>query len=49
MDLIEHARFKMHPPIRSEEDRLALIEGIIDGTIDVIETDHAPHSEEEKT
>ena len=49
MDLIEHARFKMNPPIRSEEDRLALIEGIIDGTIDVIATDHAPHSEEEKT
>lgn len=49
MDLMEHARFKMNPPIRSEEDRLALIEGICDGTIDVIATDHAPHSEEEKT
>ncbi len=49
MDLQEHARFKMNPPIRSEEDRLALIEGIIDGTIDMIATDHAPHSEEEKT
>ena len=49
MDLQEHARFKMNPPIRSEEDRLALIEGIIDGTIDVIATDHAPHSEEEKS
>lgn len=49
MDLQEHARFKMNPPIRSEEDRLALIEGICDGTIDVIATDHAPHSEEEKT
>jgi len=49
MDLIEHARFKMNPPIRSEEDRLALVEGIIDGTIDMIATDHAPHSEEEKT
>ena len=49
MDLQEHARFKMNPPIRSEADRLALIEGIIDGTIDMIATDHAPHSEEEKT
>ncbi len=49
MDLIEHARFKMNPPIRSEEDRLALIEGIKDGTIDMIATDHAPHSEEEKS
>lgn len=49
LDLQEHARFKMNPPIRSEEDRLALIEGIIDGTIDMIATDHAPHSEEEKT
>ena len=48
MDLIEDARFKMNPPIRSEEDRLALIEGIKDGTIDVIATDHAPHSAEEK-
>ena len=41
-------RFKMNPPIRSEEDRLALIEGIKDGTIDMIATDHAPHSKEEK-
>ena len=49
MDLQEHARFKMNPPIRSEEDRLALVEGLIDGTIDMIATDHAPHSEEEKT
>jgi len=49
MDLIEHARFKMNPPIRSEEDRLALLEGICDGTIDMIATDHAPHSKEEKT
>lgn len=49
MDLIEHARFKMNPPIRSEADRLALVEGICDGTIDMIATDHAPHSEEEKT
>lgn len=49
MDLVEHARFKMNPPIRSEADRLALVEGIIDGTIDMIATDHAPHSAEEKT
>ena len=49
MDLIEDGRFKMNPPIRSEEDRLALIEGIKDGTIDMIATDHAPHSAEEKS
>lgn len=49
MDLNDEGRFKMNPPIRSEEDRLALIEGICDGTIDMIATDHAPHSEEEKT
>jgi len=48
MDLQEEGRFKMNPPIRSEEDRLALIEGIVDGTIDMIATDHAPHSAEEK-
>ena len=48
MMLKEDGRFKMNPPIRSEEDRLALIEGIKDGTIDVIATDHAPHSDEEK-
>ena len=48
MDLQEDARFKMNPPIRSEEDRKALIEGIMDGTIDMIATDHAPHSAEEK-
>ncbi len=48
MDLKEEGRFKMNPPIRSEEDRLALIEGIKDGTIDMIATDHAPHSSEEK-
>lgn len=46
--LIDDGCFKMNPPIRSESDRLALIEGIIDNTIDVIATDHAPHSEEEK-
>lgn len=49
MDLQENARFKMNPPIRSERDRLALIEGICDGTIDMIATDHAPHSAEEKS
>ena len=38
----------MNPPLRAEEDRLALIEGIKDGTIDMIATDHAPHSAEEK-
>lgn len=45
----EAGRFKMNPPIRSEKDRLALIEGICDGTIDMIATDHAPHSKEEKS
>ena len=49
MDLQEDGRFKMNPPIRSEADRLALIEGIKDGTIDMIATDHAPHSAEEKS
>ncbi|MBO5358652.1 MAG: dihydroorotase [Clostridia bacterium] len=49
MDLLEEGRFKMNPPIRSEADRLALIEGIKDGTIDMIATDHAPHSAEEKS
>lgn len=48
-DLQEDGRFKMNPPIRSAEDRAALIEGIQDGTIDVIATDHAPHSAEEKS
>ena len=47
--LKEEGRFKMNPPIRSELDRLALIEGICDGTIDMIATDHAPHSAEEKS
>ena len=47
-DLQEHGRFKMNPPLRSKDDRLALIEGIKDGTIDMIATDHAPHSAEEK-
>ncbi len=48
-DLQEDGRFKMNPPLRSPEDRDALIEGIIDGTVDMIATDHAPHSEEEKS
>ena len=49
MDLQEDARWKMNPPLRSAEDRAALIEGIKDGTIDMIATDHAPHSVEEKS
>ena len=49
MDLQEDGRFKMNPPLRSEADRQALIEGIKDGTIDIIATDHAPHSAEEKS
>ena len=48
-DLQEDGRFKMNPPLRSKEDRAALIEGILDGTIDMIITDHAPHSAEEKS
>lgn len=48
-DLQENGRFKMNPPLRDESDRLALIEGICDGTIDMIATDHAPHSAEEKS
>lgn len=48
-DLREEGRFKMNPPIRSAEDRDALLSGLIDGTIDAIATDHAPHSEEEKS
>jgi len=48
-DLEEHGRFKMNPPLRSADDREALIEGLIDGTIDMIATDHAPHSWEEKS
>jgi dihydroorotase len=42
------ARFKMNPPLRSEDDRQALIEGLRDGTIDCVATDHAPHAAEEK-
>lgn len=48
-DLKEDGKFKMNPPLRDAEDRLALIEGIKDGTIDMIATDHAPHSQEEKS
>ena len=47
-DLIDDGRFKMNPPVRSKADKNALIEGVIDGTIDAIATDHAPHSAEEK-
>lgn len=47
-DMREDGRFKMNPPLRSREDKQALIEGIKDGTIDMIATDHAPHSAEEK-
>ena len=49
MQIKEEGRFKMNPPIRSKEDQIALIEGIKDGTIDTIITDHAPHSKEEKS
>ena len=48
-DLQEEGRFKMNPPLRSREDREALIQGLLDGTIDMIATDHAPHSAEEKS
>ena len=47
--LQEDGRFKMNPPLRSKEDREALVAGIVDGTIDMIATDHAPHSAEEKS
>ena len=47
-DLQEDGRFKMNPPLRSREDREALVAGVQDGTIDMIATDHAPHSAEEK-
>ncbi len=49
MDLREDGKYKMNPPIRSKADKEALLEGIADGTIDVIATDHAPHSAEEKS
>lgn len=48
-DLQEHGRFKMNPPLRDESDKEALIQGVLDGTIDMIATDHAPHSAEEKS
>ena len=48
-ELQEDGRFKMNPPIRSEADREALVEGLLDGTIDAVATDHAPHSREEKS
>lgn len=48
-DLQEDGRFKMNPPLRAAQDKQALIEGVLDGTIDVIATDHAPHSAEEKS
>ncbi len=48
-DLQEEGRFKMNPPLRAREDRLALLDGLYDGTIDMIATDHAPHSAEEKS
>ena len=48
-DVKDDGRFRMNPPIREEADRLALLEGIYDGTVDMIATDHAPHSAEEKS
>ncbi|MBR6186066.1 MAG: dihydroorotase [Clostridia bacterium] len=48
MDLQEDGRFKMNPPIREQADQDALIEGVLDGTIDMIVTDHAPHADDEK-
>ena len=48
-DLQEDGRFKMNPPLRSADDKEALIEGVVDGTITMIATDHAPHSAEEKS
>ena len=48
-DLRDEGAFRMNPPLRSAEDKAALIEGILDGTIDMIATDHAPHSAEEKS
>ena len=47
--LKENARFKMNPPLRDKSDREALVAGMLDGTIDMIATDHAPHSNEEKS
>ena len=48
-DLKEEGRYKMNPPLRDESDKLALIDGVVDGTIEIIATDHAPHSQEEKS
>ena len=48
-NLEEDGRFKMNPPLRGKEDRKALLQGVLDGTIDMIATDHAPHSAEEKS
>lgn len=48
-DLQEEGRFKMNPPLRSSDDHAALVEGLCDGTIDCIATDHAPHTAEEKS
>ncbi len=48
-DISDYGRFKMNPPIRSAQDREALVAGLLDGTIDVIATDHAPHSAQEKS
>ena len=48
-NLLEDGRFKMNPPLRSPEDREAILKGVLDGTIDMIATDHAPHSAEEKS
>ncbi len=48
-NLIDSGDFKMNPPLRAKDDRLALINGVLDGTIDMIATDHAPHSKEEKS
>lgn len=48
-DMQEEGRFKMNPPIRSREDRMALLNGILDGTVEVVATDHAPHTAEEKS
>ena len=48
-DVKDDGRYRMNPPLRTEADRLALLEGINDGTIDMIATDHAPHSAEEKS
>ena len=48
-NLMEDGKFKMNPPLRDKEDKLALIQGVLDGTIDMIATDHAPHSKEEKS